>query len=188
MATTPARWIMGMVVLWLTGRVEDRNGVDEFICDDYANPYHIYANPGTYTITYIISDIYVNETIYQVQHTVIADQDWGYITWSPMPAVANQPVMLTTTQTAQNHLWLLASGPGITQPMEIGYGPSATFTPTATGTYKVELFLVNVDGMNISVVPDGAEIVVVEPVQPTSASPRPTAKTPSGRAINWSTR
>jgi uncharacterized repeat protein (TIGR01451 family) len=147
------------------GRVEDRNGVDEFICDDYNNPYHIYANPGTYTLTYTIHDIYDNETIYQVPHIVIADQDWGLITWSPTPAVVNQPVLLTTTQTAQNYMWLLASGPDITQPMEIGYGPSVTFTPSASGTYKAELFLVNVDGMNISVVSDGVEIVVVEPVQ-----------------------
>jgi uncharacterized repeat protein (TIGR01451 family) len=153
----------------LTGRVEDRGGtVPTYICDGYIDVYHefyTYANPGDYTLKFTIHDTYGNETIHEATHTVVADQDPGYITWTPSPAVVNQPVTFTTTQTADFYGWILVSGPEIPMPMAFGTEPTATFQPTSTGTYKVELYLGYLSAGTMTMVADGAEVVVAEPIQ-----------------------
>ncbi len=152
------------------GRVEGRGseGSGEYICDGYIDEYHAYytyANPGTYTIKFTIKDIYGNQTIQEVQHTVVSDPDPGYITWSPEAVVENQPVMFSTSQAAQTYSWYVVSGPGIELPTAIGTDPSLTFTFSSSGTYKLMLLLINFDAetQTFTGTADGLELQVVPP-------------------------
>ena len=146
-----------------TGRVEDRSG-GQFICSDEITTNHVYQNAGTYTLTFRIRNVISGAEIAPtIQHEVIADPDPGYITWTPKPVVENQPVTFSTSQTADQYVWYLVSGPGIVGPTPIGMDQSLEFTFSSSGTYKVMLVLMDIDPntQTLTGIADGAEVEVI---------------------------
>ena len=110
---------------------------------------HVYANPGQYTVGLIVLDAYGAMSVATLSYPVtIPVPPVAVIAWTPSRAIAGSTVVafdgsnsLDPDGAIATYIWEFGDG-------TVGHGKTATHSYAYTGTYTVELVVLDEDGLS----------------------------------------